>query len=151
MTAFPSAFPKSRLLHRLIVVGAALLPAACAAQTPRCSDEGVTAKVKELVLQMLGENYGLTAMYDLKATRFDLRAIRTVASDDRRSACRTDLAIEFELNSDLKASMAKPSGNATEAQMMKSMLGNNDRSVDLRYSVEHTDDGNDLYVSIQRF
>lgn len=35
--------------------------------------------------------------------------------------------------------------------MMKSMLGNNSRSVDLRYSFERTDDAKDLYVSIQRF
>ena len=151
MTAYQSTCSASRIVHRLILVSAVLLPAACSAQTPTCSDERVGAKVKELVVQRLSENYNLTAMYDLPATRFDLRAIRTVASDERHSTCRTDLAIEFELNSELKAAMAKPASNATEAQMMKSMFGNTSRSVDLRYSVERTDDGKDLYVSIQGF
>jgi len=151
MIASPPTLPSRRLLHRIILISATLLPSACAAQTPSCSDERVGAKVKDLVLKLLSENYGVTAMFDLKATRIDLRAIRTVSSDERRSACRTELAMEFELNPELKAAMAKPSGNPTEAQMMRSMLGNNSRNIDLRYTVERTDDGRDLYVSIQRF
>ena len=58
--------------------------------------------------------------------------------------------MEFELNSELKAAIAKPS-NPTEGQMMNSMFGERNRSVDLRYTVEITDDKKDLYVSIQRF
>lgn len=142
---------KSSPLPRMVLIVATLLSASCAAQTHSCSDPEVGAKVKELVLQRLSENYGLTAMYDLPATRFDLRAIRTVASDERRVDCRTELAMTFELNAELKAGLAKPSGNPTEAQMMRSMLGNSSRTVDLRYSVERTDDGRDLYVTMQGF
>ena len=151
MTALLPAFQASRFLHRLVLIGATLLPASCSAQTLSCSDPQVRAKVKDIVLQVLQANYSLAALYDLNATRFDLRAIRTVDSDDRRSNCRTDLGIEFELNGELKAGMAKPSGNPTEAEMMKRMFGNTSRSVDLRYSVERTDDGKDLYVSIEKF
>ena len=151
MTAFTFGIQKSCFLHRLVLIGATLLPVSCSAQTPSCSDPQVSAKVKNIVLQVLQADYSLAALYDLSATRFDLRAIRTVDSDDRRSDCRTDLGIEFESNSELKAGMAKPSGNPTEAEMMKRMFGNTSRSVDLRYSVERTDDGKDLYVSIEKF
>lgn len=93
MTASPNTFSARSILHRGILIGATLLPAGCSAQTPSCASEQVGAKVKELVLQLLSENYGVTAMYDLKATRLELRAIRTVASDERRSACRIELAM----------------------------------------------------------
>ncbi|MCJ2071104.1 hypothetical protein MKK75_20305 [Methylobacterium sp. J-030] len=149
MIELPTTSTVRRRLHWMILMGTTLLPAACTAQTPSCSDDQVGAKVKELMLQRLSQNYDLSAMYDLPATRFDLRAIRTVASDERHVSCRADLAIALELNSEMKAAMEKPSRDETATQMMKLMFGNNNRSVDLRYSVERTDDGKDLYISIQ--
>ncbi len=151
MTTSSPGYPLSRLLPRLLLVGATLMPSACAAQAPTCSDPQVAETVKELVLKRLSENYGLTAMYDLPATRIDLRAIRTVASDTRQATCRTELGIEFQLNDELKAAMANPPSNPTEAQMMQSMFGNTSRSVDLGYLVKLTDDGQEFYVTIDGF
>lgn len=150
MTTFACKFPASRCLRRSLLIGAALLSTSCSAQTPSCSDPQVGKQVKNLVMQVLQANSNLAALYDLKATRFELRGIRTVESDDRRSTCRTDLAMEFELNGEFKAEMAKPSNNPTETEMMKRMFGNTSRTVDLRYTVERTDDGEDLYVSIEQ-
>ena len=109
------------------------------------------AKVKDLVMQQFKQNYQVAALYDLNASRSDLQAIRTVSSDDRHCTCRANLQIEFELNGDMKTALASKPANSPERQMMDAMFGNRSRSTDLRYSVERTDDGKDLYVSVQPF
>lgn len=149
MTTHPPARRRRQALHRLVLMTMGLLPVSCSAQTPSCSDEQAIATVKELILKDLRQDYQLAAVYDLAASRFDLRAIRTVGSDERSSTCRGELAIQFEPNSELKAAMAKPSGNATASQMLSAFFGNTSRSLDLHYSVERTDDGKDIYVSIE--
>ena len=130
----------------LIVTLAAMV--SCSASKPECSNPAITAKVKELFLEQLGQDYGLSVIYDLKNSEYELRSIRTSSSEPTRCVCQAELVLRLKLTKDLKAGLAPKSANATEQQMKDTLFREKEQVVALRYRAERTDDGKDTYVSI---
>lgn len=141
---------RRRNLVRRLVLSILLTALVSCSSAPDCSDARVIAKVKELIAQRYAQNWQLAAIYDLNESRFDLRAIRTISSDAQQCRCRADLLREMAPNAEIRASMRSKPANDPEMQTLKSLFGQGNGSSDLRYSVERTDDGKDLYVSIER-
>lgn len=138
MTSYRFGMALNGFATRLPAPLSLLVLVSCSSPTPECSAGQVTAKVKEMVLHELGERNRAVPIFDPKSSKVDLRAIRTMTSDERRCACRAELVVLQELNADLKAGLARR--GAEEPQVL-----------DFRYNVERTDDGKDLYITIGRF
>ncbi|QUS37823.1 hypothetical protein RPMA_02295 [Tardiphaga alba] len=144
-----NTFPRRAAVAMLVTATVGM--AACSKSGPKCSDPAVTATVKKLVAEQLQQNYGLSVIYDVKNSEYDLRSIRTSRSEPTRCACQAELVLRLKLSAEVKAGLEQKAANAGTQQIQDTMLRERDQKIDLQYRAEQTDDGSDTYITIEPF